>query len=144
MSLPPIDGRNWLAAEVQPTTTADPIRVPGNRFSLRATDCGDHGGDFERCRLWFRTDRTAPVRIGDRVTGWVFVTPDVRYVVTEPLTVLDTREWRQYDLSEALNLRNYISIRAISRDGRRLLVSRQDCGLDCAGAPLEHFEVTWP
>jgi hypothetical protein len=33
------------------------------------------------------------------------------------LQVLDVREWKQYSLFEALGIRNYTNIEAISRDG---------------------------
>ena len=50
----------------------------------------------------------------------VFVTSDGRYIVTEPLYVLDVREWKQYALFESLQIPNYTKIEAISRDGKRL------------------------
>ena len=63
-------------------------------YTLR--DCGDHGGDFTRCQLLFHRGRGAPVRIDAGFTGWVFVTPDGRYIITEPLYALDVRTWKQY------------------------------------------------
>ena len=95
-------------------------------FSLTSTDCGDHGGDFERCQLLFQRAGATPVRIDTGFTGWVFVTFDGRYIVTEPLYVLDVREWKQYALFESLQIPNYTKIEAISRDGTRLFISRRD------------------
>src|SRR5688572_12499622 len=61
--LPSLDGREWIAAEVN--TTVSPGRVPlkTRAFDLALTDCGDHGGDFERCQLLFRRHGAASVRI---------------------------------------------------------------------------------
>ena len=84
------------------------------------------------------------MRIDASFTGWVFVTPDSRYILTEPLYVLDVREWKQYALFEALRIPNYTSIEAISRDGKRLLISRRDCGVDCPDQPVEYYELTLP
>ncbi len=84
------------------------------------------------------------MRIDDGFTGWVYVTPDSRYIFTEPLYVLDVREWKQYPLFDVLGIRNYTSIDAISRDGRHLLVSRRDCALDCKDERREYYEVTFP
>ena len=147
LSRPPvIDGREWIAANVQ--TTSDPGRVPlpTQRFSLTLTDCGDHDGDFQRCQLLLRRGRATPVRIHDGFTGWVFVTPDGRYIITEPLYVLDVREWKQYALFEALQIQNYTNIEAISRDGKRLFISRRDCAMECRGIGVkdEYFELILP
>jgi hypothetical protein len=125
LSRPPlIDGREWIAANVQPTFSPGTVAVPTNTFSLTTTDCGDHGGDFDRCQLLFHRGRATPVRIDHEFTGWVFVTPNGRYIVTEPLYVLDLREWRQHALFEALHIPNYTNIGAISRDGKRVMSHR--------------------
>jgi hypothetical protein len=142
LSQPPIiDGRDWVEADVKPTYSPGIVPGPTRAFSLSLRSCGDHGGDFERCELMFQRGRSARVRINE-ITGWVFVTPDGRYVFTEPLYVLDVQRWVQYALFDALGIPNYVSIDAISRDGRRLFISRNDCG-DC-GAPREYFELTLP
>ena len=146
LSRPPvIDGRAWIAANVQTTSSPGRVPLPTQGFSLTLTDCGDHNGDFERCQLLFRRGRATPVRI-DELTGWVFVTPDGRYIITEPLSVLDVREWKQYWLFEALNIPNYTSIKAISRDGKRLFISRRDCAMDCRGVGVEdeYYELILP
>jgi hypothetical protein len=145
LSQPPmIDGREWIAAEAEPAS--DPDLVPSRRkaFSFVLEDCGDYG-DFQRCRLLLRRGKATPVRIDAGSTGWVFVTPDERYVITEPLYVLDVREWKQYALFEALQIPNYTSIEAISPDGKRLFISRQDCGICRDRDPkAEYYELTLP
>jgi hypothetical protein len=141
---PIIDGREWIAANVETTSSPGPVSVQTKAFSLTLRDCGDHGGDFERCQLFFQRGRATPVRIDAGFTGWVFVTPDARYIVTEPLYVLDVREWKQYALFESLQIPNYTTIEAISRDGKRLLISRRDCVIDCANVRVESYELTWP
>jgi hypothetical protein len=145
LSRPPlIDGREWRPASVQTTSSPGTVAVPTRAFSLTLTDCGDHGGDLERCQLLFQRGRATPVRIDHGFTGWVFVTPDGRYVFTEPLYVLDVREWKQYALFKALQIPNYTNIEAISRDGRRLFISRRDCAIDCKDARVEYYELTLP
>ena len=84
------------------------------------------------------------MRISNGFTAWVFVSPDGRHIVTEPLYVLDVREWTQYSLSEALQIPNYTSIEAISRDGKRLFISRKGCAMDCKDLRVEYYELTLP
>lgn len=145
LSRPPvIDGREWIAANVRTTSSPVTAPVPTQAFSLTLTDCGDHGGDLERCQLLFQRGRATPVRIDAGFTGWVFVTPDGRYIVTEPLDVLDVREWKQYALSEALHIPNYTKIEAISRDGKRLFISQRDCAIDCRDVRVDYYELVLP
>jgi hypothetical protein len=144
LSRPPvIDGRAWAAAEVQPTYSPGTVPLRTRAFSLTSKDCGDHG-DFTRCQLLFHQGRGAPVRIDAGFTAWVFVTADGSYIFTEPLNALDVRNWRQYALSEALKIPNYKTIEAISGDGRRLLVSRRDCAMDCRDVRVDYYELILP
>ena len=144
LSQPPvIDGRAWAAAEVQPAYSPGTVTLGTRTFSLTLRDCGDHDGDYTRCQLLLRRGRGAPVRIDAGFTGWVLVTPDGRYIITEPLYALDVRNWKQYALFEALKIPNYTTIEAISRDGQRLLISRRDCAMDCH-QPREYYELTMP
>ena len=139
-----IDGREWIAARVETASSLGTVPVQTRAFSLTSRDCGDHGGDLERCQLLFQRGQATPVRIDAGFTGWVFVPPDGRYVVTEPLYVLDVREWKQYALFESLHIPNYTKIEAISRDGKRLFISRRDCAIDCKDARVEYYVLTWP
>jgi hypothetical protein len=139
---PAIDGRAWIVAGVRPTYSAGVVATR-RTFSLTSSDCGDRG-DFTRCRLLFHRDGGAPVRIDAGFTGWVFVTPDGRYVITEPLYALDVREWKQYALFDALKIPNYVTIEAISGDATRLLLSRRDCAMDCKEVPVEYYELILP
>jgi hypothetical protein len=141
---PLIDGHEWIAADVHLTSSPGRVTLPTRAFALTATDCGDHDGDFVRCQVLLHRGRTAPVRIDDGFTGWVFVTPDARYIVTEPLYVLDVREWKQYALFDALHISNYTKIEALSRDGKRLFISRRDCAMDCRDVRTEYYELILP
>ena len=120
------------------------MQASDRSFSLLFREAGADTGDLERYQLHLRRGRRAPVRIDDGFTAWVYVSPDSRYVFTEPLFVLDVREWKVYRLFEVLGIQNYTSIDAISRDGRRLLVSRTDCAFDCRDQRGEYYELTLP
>lgn len=72
------------------------------------------------------------------------MTPDGRYIITEPLYALDVRNWTQYALFEALRIPNYTRIEAIAGDGRRLLVARRDCAVDCREMRVEYYEFILP
>jgi len=131
-------------SSVSADAIASSLTAATREFSLTATGC-DAVGDSSRCKLLFQSGRAGPVLIDRGFTGWVYVTPDARYVFTEPLYVLDVRAWTQYALFDALDIQNYVSIGAISRDGRRLVISRTDCPFDCKGEQRrQYYELTLP
>jgi hypothetical protein len=138
-----VDGREWIAADVATASAPGTVPVPTQAFALTLANCGDVG-DFVRCELFFQRGPAAPIRIDVGFTGWVFVTPDARYIITEPLYILDVGEWRHYKAFEALQIPNYTNIEAISRDGKHLFISRKDCAIDCKDAPVEYYELTLP
>lgn len=141
---PAIDGRTWVAADVRTGPLPSTVHPANDEFTVTVADAGEDTGDFVRYRLLLTRRGSAPVRIDNEFSAWVYVTPDSRYVFTEPLYVLDVQAWRQYALFEALGIPNYTSIEAISRDGRRLLISRRDCAMDCADRTREYYELTLP
>lgn len=143
---PSIDGREWTAVDVLTGPAPSTLTAPNRRFTLRLEepDPGVDTGDFQRYELFFSRGGAGRVRIDRGFTGWVYVTPDSRYVITEPLYVLDVRAWTQHALFEALQIPNYTEILAISRNRKRLLVSRTDCRMDCTDAAIEYYELRLP
>jgi hypothetical protein len=142
---PTVDGREWIAVDVQTGPAPAIVQAPNRRFSVTLAEAGtDDTGDFERYQLLFRRGNAAPVRIDRNFTAWVYVTPDSRYIVSEPLYVLDVRAWTQYALFEALQIPNYTAIEAISRDRKRLFISRRECAIECKDERVEYYELTLP
>ena len=138
-----VDGRTWIAAEVN-VGRPDVWRPAKADYQLRFTD-PDEEGDFERWALMLERAGSQPVSLtAGGKTGFAYVTPDARFVFTEPLIVIDVRRWRRYALYIALGIHPYVSIDAISRDGHRLLLHRADCAVDCRQREVEYFELTLP
>jgi hypothetical protein len=144
-AVPPLVSQGWQKANVFSGPPPEAIAAPKGEFSLTFGDPGVDTGDFARYTLVLTRDKAAPVRIDQGFTGWAFVTPDGRYVFTEPLFALDVRASKQYALHDVLKIANYTSIVAVSTDGRRLLIARTDCPMDCRGAQVfEYYELTLP
>jgi hypothetical protein len=141
---PIIDEKNWTGVEVTTGDVSTAMAPPDLSYVLTFGDPGKDTGDFMRYELMFKRGAAAAVRIDDHFTGWAYVSPDGRYVFMEPLIVLDVAGWRKYDLSEVLEISNYTSIEAISRDRKRLLISRVECPIDCPGEPVHYFELGLP
>ncbi len=143
-SLPNLDGRAWVAVEAG-TGPATTIGARDGRFTVTLRETDQDTGDFARYEVWLQRRGAKAVRIDSGFSGWIYITPDSRYVFSEPLFVLDVGRMKQYALHDALGIPNYTTIEAISGDARRLLVSRRDCAMDCRNDQrVEYFELTLP
>ena len=143
VAAPTIDGRQWIEATVN-VGGSDPWRPAKADYTLRFTDV-DEEGDIQRWALTFERPGSRPVSLtAGGKTGFAYVTPDARFIFMEPLIVVDVRRWRRYALYSALGIAPYVGIEAVSRNGRRLLVSHRECAFDCPNRPVTYFEVTLP
>jgi hypothetical protein len=138
----PIDGRTWIAIET--ASAAGRLRAPDARFTLTLEEAKDHAGDVVRFRIFFTEGGGARVQLDPGVAAYAYITPDSRWIVSDPLEVVDVRTWRKYSLSKSFKIDPYIVPRAISADGRRLFISRQACPFDCQNIPHEYFEIGFP
>jgi hypothetical protein len=133
-----IDGRNWIAAEAIIGSQA--VRAPNGQFSLTLEDAKEPG-DLVRFRLSYSAGGPG-IPLDPHVT-YAYITPDSRWIVLEPIDVIDVTNWRRYSLSKAFDVTPYVLTRAISADGRRLYVTRQPCPFDCRDLPNDHYEITF-
>jgi hypothetical protein len=135
-----VDGRTWIA--VDPIFGPRTVTSANGRFTL-SLDRPNDAGDVRRWRLQFDERGGGPVTLADAV-AYTYVTSDSRWIFVEPLDVVDVRTWRRYALSKALGIKQYAVPRAISADGRRLVISRRNCAFDCPGEPEEYYEIGFP
>jgi len=146
-ALPDIDGRNWIAA----AKVFGPARVsaPNGRFTLtlEAAKPNEDTGDLAGFRLYFAEGPAAAVEIGPAFTNFVFVTGDSRWIITaQQFDAIDVVNWRKYSLREALHVDGFFDIRAVSADGRRLVIATQPCPFDCQNVPNRdpYYEIQLP
>jgi hypothetical protein len=144
LSAPAVDGKDWLAVNVIDGVGTASTQAIDRKYSLTVRESAEVSGDLVRYEVYLQDEQRAPVRIDENLSAWAYATPDGHYVFTEPLDALDVRQWQRYRLDDVLGIRNYTVIEAISRDCRRLLVSRRDCAFDCGAQPVEYYELTLP
>jgi hypothetical protein len=137
--LPVVDQRAWRV--VQPITEAGPARAANGQFAITLEEATS--GDVVHFRVVFAEDGGRQVEL-DPGTTYAFVTSDSRWIVTSPLDVIDVRNWRRHSLSRTSAIAPYVVVRAVSSDGRRLLISRQECPFDCPDLPQTFYEVELP
>lgn len=139
---PVIDGRTWIETHDQVMTTGT-SRAPNGQFTLIMEDAPDRGGDVARFAIYF-SDGRAPRVLLDPDVAYTYISPDSRWIISEPLEAIDVTTWIKYSLSKAFNIEPYVVMRAISPDRRRLYISRQACPFDCRHIPDEHYEIRFP
>lgn len=136
-----VDGRSWLAANViWPGGKAD---APDGVFQLALPEVDD-AGDVSRGRPMFSARGSQPVALSAEPVAYALISKDARWIFLEPLVAIRTDTWRRYELGLQYGLEPYVVPQAVSPDGRRIVFSRRDCAVDCAGAATEYFELTLP
>ena len=138
----PIKSDAGLWIEAAPTSEQGTIEAPDGSFRL-VLDGLTETGDVARFRATVRPAAGPAAQLADAVS-YALVSRDSRWIVFEPLQVLDVRTWRLYGLSQAFGIQPYVVPQFVSVDGRRLIVSRRGCAFDCPEMPTEFFELTFP
>jgi hypothetical protein len=122
---PGIDGRAWMFVDVYTGATAT-VRPANADYDLRFSDRSDDRGVARWTVALDRGGRQLPLTT-EAKTSFVYVTPDARYAVVEPLTVIDTKTGQR----QAIDAGAGMKIVAIAQDGKRLFLERAD------GEPFE-------
>jgi hypothetical protein len=126
---PGIDGRAWIFVDLY-TGSSAVVRPRGADYDLRFSDRKDEGGVARWTVTLVRDGRQTPLT-GETKTSFAYVAPGSRYVVVEPLTIIDTTTGQR----QALDAGPGMKIIAVAQDGKRLFLERAD------GEP---FELTLP
>ncbi len=135
-----LDSGAWRT--VSPDMEAKTITAPSGQFALRLEKATSD--DITFFRIWLTAGSRTPVQIDLGTATYAYITPDSRWIITGTLEAIDVQHWRRYSLSRSLNIEPWVMLRAISADGRRLLVSRQPCAFDCQAAPVDYYELVFP
>jgi hypothetical protein len=136
-----VDGRTWVA--VDPIFGTRTVRAPNGEFTLSLTDPNEEG-DVARFRLAFIERGAQPVTLTADPVSYAYVTNDSRWILFEPLEVIDVSAWRRYSLGKVFGISPYVVPMAIAPDGRRLIIRRQVCPFDCRELPDEYYEIGFP
>ncbi len=143
-SNPLINSSGWQKAKAINGHHLQRIQAPNGTFSLKFEPANEDTGDFERYFLIFEKNGQK-IRIDQGFTAWAYITPDSRYVITEPLYLFDANKQVTVDLSKELAISNYVQIEGVALDYKRLLVSRINAAMEGMGDQKpEWFEISLP
>ena len=137
---PAVDGRTWMM--ISQVSAARSLRAPNGQFTLTLEE--STSVEVVHFRVYFTEGAGPRVQIDPGSAAYAFLSPDSRWIIVGPLEVIDVTNWRRYSLSSTFKIDPYVVLRAISSDGRRLVISRQDCPFDCRNAPDEYYEIALP
>ena len=141
LTVPPtIDGRTWMT--ISQVSAAGPLRAPNGQFTLTLEEATSV--EVVHYRVDFSEGGGARVQLDPGGAVYAFISADSRWIITGPLEVIDVTNWRRYSLSSSFRIEPFVVLRALSSDGRRLLISRQPCPFDCRNFPDEYFEIGLP
>lgn len=122
-----IDGRTWIA--IDSVSAAGPLRAPNGRFTLTLEEAKEHAGDVVRFRVFF-AEGARRIQLDPDVAAYAYISPDSRWIVSDPLEIVDVPNWRRYSLSKSFKISPYVVLKAISADGGRLFIARLGPRLD--------------
>ena len=126
---PGIDGRAWMFVELY-TGSPAVVHPSGSNYELRFTDRKDENGGPRWTVTLDRGGRQVPLTPTAK-TSFVYITPDAKYAIVEPLTVIETATGQRHELNAGPGMK----IVAVAQDGKRLFLERAD------GEP---YELTLP
>ena len=139
----PLQGPDWIEMDEEKAdhlgSNALAWKSSDGRFSITFTESPENEDDVAVYHVkltWTGANKTQ-VDLG--ISTGAVISPDSKYVVLEPLKLIDTEEWKIYDLRKAFNLKEgYISVDRWSKDGKKFVVHSTQCAYDCL--PSETME----
>lgn len=141
--LPAVDGRTWL--EVRDQIVSDgTYRAPNGQFTLTTEDKPENAHHVGTFAIYFTDGNGTRSELDPGFAVYTYISPDSRWIISDPLEAIDVTNWVKYSLSKAFNIDAFVVMRAISPDGRRLVISRQQCAFDCGHIPDEYYEIGIP
>ena len=137
-SLPAID-RTWT-----PTGNlyGGTYPAPNKQFTLILDDDPANSGEILRFKIYFEEKGKARVQLNTGPATYAWMSPDSRWIFIDPLEVIDVKTWQRFSILDKVDL-DFVVIHAISKDGKRLLFTSQDCPFDCRGQNKK-YEVRFP
>ena len=137
-----VDGRTWIA--VKEIIGAQTVRAPNGQFTIKLEEAPSV--EVVHFRVWFTQNGGTSVLIAPGTAIFSSITPDSRWIINGTLEAIDVKEWRAYSLSKAFNIEPYVALDAVSADGRRFVISRRPCWVDCQslGIAAEYYEIGFP
>lgn len=136
-----IDGQRWVAA--QPNFGGEQlVNATSGQFAVMLREPND-SGDVRRYGATFKEPGRDPVSLTPDAVSWALLA-DNRWILLESLDIIDIRAWRRYSLAKQSGIAPHASPVAVSADGRRVVIARRDCAVDCTDIKPEYFEMRLP
>ena len=132
----PLKGPAWIevdeAKDSHPSSNEIVLNSGDHKFSVKLTESPENEGDTAvyRVSLIWNSGNKTPVDLG--VSTGAIISPDSKYVVVEPLRLVDIDAWEAYDLRKAFSLKEgYVGVDRWSKDGKKFIVHLTQCVYDC-------------
>jgi len=125
----PLKGSDWVEMEMSGPTavpgTSDEmiLKSPDKKFSLRFKESPENEADtaaYQVTLIWTGREKS-PIPLG--ISGGAFISPDSKYIVLNPLVLIDVDAWKIYDLGKTLKLEGYFNVERWANNGKQFVVS---------------------
>jgi hypothetical protein len=141
----PLKGPDWVEmSEIKfghGASDAIVLNSSNGKFSLRLTESPADEGDVAAYLVNLIRKGEEQCRVSLGISTGAVISPDSRYIMLEPLKLIDVEAWELYDLRKALQLKEgYFTVDRWTKDGKKVLVHVVHCPYDC---PAEESIEYW-
>ena len=99
-------------------------------FTIKSGNEAPESGDLARFPFELIRDGKK-ANLARQPISWVTVTPDEKYIIFEPLIVLDAVSWKELDLTKVRDSQGYFQLLKYSSTGKKIIVAEFTCAMDC-------------
>jgi len=136
-----IDGDDWLLVKTVNIKYEEKLY---SQFLVFLEETAQ-AGDLQRYKAVLKLQNGGEKWLSKEPTSFVAFAPNVdslkhKFIALEPLTLIDYRAWKAYDLAKDLKMESHMTIHYWSKDGKGLIVSQTNCPFDC---PKDLITTYW-
>lgn len=134
-------GNDWLESKsVQEKQEAKLY----TQFSVFFEDA-PQAGDLQRYKAILKMQNGGEKWLSKDPVAFISYAPNIEsqtheFIIIEPFTLINYRNWKAYDLSKDLKIEPYIRVHYWHKDGKSLIISQISCPFDC---PKDEVITYW-
>jgi hypothetical protein len=128
----------FLAKDLNNWRKVDQILVENQKYENKSRkfkiDSGKelpNSGDLSRSHFFITKNHGKKEPLSPNPISGLKILDEGKFLILEPLILVDTTTWEKIDLAKAANIHPYFSVIRYSSKSNKILVAQFDCAYDC-------------
>ncbi|MEO5668302.1 MAG: hypothetical protein ABIR96_09605 [Bdellovibrionota bacterium] len=122
--------KNWESPAIELGENAK-FEAKSKKFKIESAAEDPDSGDLARFRFFLTKKGQRKEPLSADAMSSVTVLAGEKFLILEPLVIIDTEKWVKTDLADSAKLSPYFKILRFSPKTSTLLVAQFDCAYDC-------------